>query len=77
MAKIQGQILSRQFLSRLLHGTDMVKVFKLCRRIAATGVFEKLLHSQSLLTATVWLGPSRTRGQFQICSGQIGLEIGQ
>ena len=23
------------------------------------------------------LGPSRTRGQFQICSGQIGLEIGQ
>ena len=23
------------------------------------------------------LGPSRTRGQFQICSGQIRLEIGQ
>ena len=25
----------------------------------------------------LYLGPSRTRGQFQICSGQIRLEIGQ
>ena len=28
-------------------------------------------------SAKYTLGPSRTRGQFQICSGQIRLEIGQ
>ena len=26
---------------------------------------------------SAWLGPSRTRGQFEICFGQIRLEIGQ
>ena len=36
------------------------------------------LMKQRVVTVMVLigLGPSRTRGQFQICSGQIRLEIG-